>query len=164
MDLYKMALTIILTTRGIPSIFYGTEIAMPSTENHGELRKDFPGGWENDSKNAFYDFGLNKTESEAKNFMKTILNWRKSSDAIGKGKLIHFPVTDGLYVYFRNYKEDIVMVAVNNLDQRKDIDPELYKDVIGGRKKAIEIFSENAYSLRKKISIYPKTANIFQIK
>ena len=96
--------------------------------------------------------------------MKTLLNWRKSSDAIGKGKLIHFPVTDGIYVYFRNYKEDIVMVAINNLDQRKDIDPELYKDVIGGRKKAIEIFNENAYSLREKISIYPKTANIFQIK
>ena len=38
------------------------------------------------------------------------------------------------------------------------------KDVIGGRKKAIEIFNENAYSLREKISIYPKTANIFQIK
>ena len=164
MDLYKMALSIILTTRGIPCIFYGTEIAMSSTENHGELRKDFPGGWENDSKNVFYDFGLNAIESEAKNFMKTLLNWRKSSDAIGKGKLIHFPVTDGLYVYFRNYKEDIVMVAVNNLDQREDLDPELYKDVIGGKKKAIEIFSENAYSLRKKISIYPKTANIFQIK
>ena len=164
MDLYKMALTIILTTRGIPCIFYGTEIAMPSTENHGELRKDFPGGWEDDIKNVFYDFGLNKTESEAKNFMKNLLNWRKSSDAVGKGKLIHFPVTDGLYVYFRKYKEDIVMVAVNNLDQREDLDPELYKDVIGGKKKAIEIFSENAYSLRKKISIYPKTANIFQIK
>ena len=56
------------------------------------------------------------------------------------------------------------MVAVNNLDQRKDLDLELYKDVIGGKKKAIEIFNENAYSLRKKISIYPKTANIFQIK
>jgi len=164
MDLYKMALTIILTTRGIPCILYGTEIAMPSTENHGELRKDFPGGWDDDSKNAFYDFGLNKTESKAKNFMKTLLNWRKSSDAIGKGKLIHFPVTDGLYVYFRNYKEDIVMVVINNLDQREDLDPELYKDVIGGKKKAIEIFDENAYSLRKKISIYPKTANIFQIK
>ena len=164
MDLYKMALTIILTTRGIPCILYGTEIAMPSTENHGELRKDFPGGWDDDSKNAFYDFGLNQTESEAKNFMKALLNWRKSSDAIGKGKLIHFPVTDGLYVYFRNYKEDIVMVVINNLDQREDLDPELYKDVIGGKKKAIEIFDENAYSLRKKISIYPKTANIFQIK
>ena len=164
MDLYKMALSIILTTRGIPCIFYGTEIAMSSTENHGELRKDFPGGWENDSKNVFYDFGLNAIESEAKNFMKTLLNWRKSSDAIGKGKLIHFPVTDGLYVYFRNYKEDIVMVAVNNLDQREDLDPELYKDVIGGKKKAIEIFDERAYSLRKKISIHPKTANIFQIK
>ena len=27
------------------------------------------------------------------------------------------------------------MVAVNNLDQREDLDPELYKDVIGGKEK-----------------------------
>ena len=164
MDLYKMALSIILTTRGIPQILYGTEIAMPSTDNHGELRKDFPGGWENDSKNAFYDFGLNEIESEAKGFMKSLLNWRKSSDAIGKGKLIHYPVTDGMYIYFRKHERDLVMVAVNNLDHAKYLEPDLYKDVISGNKKAIEILSGNSYSLRKRISIDPKSAKIFQIQ
>lgn len=164
MDLYKMALSIILTTRGIPQILYGTEIAMPSTDNHGELRKDFPGGWENDSINAFYDFGLNEIESEAKSFMKTLLNWRKSSDAIGKGKLIHFPVKDGMYIYFRKHEKDLVMVAVNNLDNAKNLDPDLYTDVIGRKKKAIEVLSGKSYSLRKKIIIDPKSAKIFQIK
>ena len=159
-----MALSIILTTRGIPQILYGTEIAMPSTDNHGELRKDFPGGWENDSINAFYDFGLNEIESEAKSFMKTLLNWRKSSDAIGKGKLIHFPVMDGMYIYFRKHEKDLVMVAVNNLDNAKNLDPELYTDVIGRKKKAIEVLSGKSYSLRKKIIIDPKSAKIFQIK
>ena len=46
--------------------------------------------------------------------MKILLNWRKSSDAIGKGKLIHFPVKDGMYIYFRKHEKDLVMVAVNN--------------------------------------------------
>ena len=53
LDLLKMAISFIATTRGIPQIYAGTEIAMPSTEDHGELRKDFPGGWENDKINAF---------------------------------------------------------------------------------------------------------------
>ena len=102
--------------------------------------------------------------TKAKGFMKSLLNWRKSSDAIGKGKLIHYPVTDGMYIYFRKHERDLVMVAVNNLDHAKYLEPDLYKDVIGGNKKAIEILSGNSYSLRKKISIDPKSAKIFQIQ
>ena len=96
--------------------------------------------------------------------MKTLLNWRKSSDAIAKGKLIHFPVKDGMYIYFRKHEKDLVMVAVNNLDNAKNLDPDLYTDVIGKKKKAIEVLSGKSYSLRKKIIIDPKSAKIFQIK
>ena len=56
------------------------------------------------------------------------------------------------------------MVAVNNLDNAKNLDPELYTDVIGRKKKAIEVLSGKSYSLRKKIIIDPKSAKIFQIK
>ena len=52
MDLYKMAMIIISTVRGIPQIYYGTEIAMSSIDDHGALRKDFPGGWPGDKVNA----------------------------------------------------------------------------------------------------------------
>lgn len=43
-------------------------------------------------------------------------------------------MTYGIYVYFRNYKEDLVMVDVNNLDLRKDLDLELCRNIIGGKK------------------------------
>ena len=66
MDLYKMAMTFISTVRGIPQIYYGTEIAMTSTEDHGQLRKDFPGGWANDRVNAFIDMGLKSNQLEQK--------------------------------------------------------------------------------------------------
>ena len=108
--------------------------------------------------------GRSLIATKAKGFMKSLLNWRKSSDAIGKGKLIHYPVTDGMYIYFRKHERDLVMVAVNNLDHAKYLEPDLYKDVIGGNKKAIEILSGNSYSLRKRISIDPKSAKIFQIQ
>ena len=82
MDLYKMAMTFISTVRGIPQIYYGTEIAMTSTEDHGQLRKDFPGGWPNDRFNAFVDTGLKSNQLEAKRFLKKLLNWRKNNAAI----------------------------------------------------------------------------------
>ena len=87
LDLLKMALSFIATTRGIPQIYAGTEIAMPSTEDHGELRRDFPGGWEDDKVNAFEDIGLSSTQIETKSFVKQLLNWRKSNQAVANGKI-----------------------------------------------------------------------------
>ena len=47
LDRYKQALTFLLTTRGIPQIYYGTEILMAADKANGDglLRCDFPGGW-----------------------------------------------------------------------------------------------------------------------
>ena len=73
MDLFKMAMSFILTTRGIPQIYYGTEIAMKSTGDHGELRKDFPGGWTGDKINAFNGNRLKSDQREAQAFMKNYL-------------------------------------------------------------------------------------------
>ena len=77
LDLLKMALSFIATTRGIPQIYAGTEIAMPSTEDHGELRKDFPGGWEDDKVNAFDDIGLSSTQIEDKIICETTIKLEK---------------------------------------------------------------------------------------
>lgn len=78
-DLYKLGITIFLTTRGIPQIFYGSEILMTHTEgdDHGSIRKDFPGGWPGDKINGFNGAGLKTNEAEAQNFFWTLLNWRK---------------------------------------------------------------------------------------
>jgi len=63
-DLYKIALTYILTTRGIPQLYYGTEIAMSNkgTESHGIIRSDFPGGWQGDSVSIKDNIGLDSLQ------------------------------------------------------------------------------------------------------
>ncbi|MCK5326952.1 MAG: cyclomaltodextrinase N-terminal domain-containing protein, partial [Woeseiaceae bacterium] len=63
-DLYKMAMVYYATMRGIPQFFYGDEILAShmGTSSHGELRSDFPGGWEGDTKNAFTGDGLTGKE------------------------------------------------------------------------------------------------------
>ena len=164
MDLYKMAMSFILTTRGIPQIYYGTEIAMKSTGDHGELRKDFPGGWQSDKVDAFSGKGLKSEERDAQKFLRRLLNWRKTSSAIGKGKLLHYPVKDGLYVYFRSYEDDLVMVIMNNNQSSKNIDLKRFSEILLKRDRAINIINNRAYKLSKPMRVPGKTAMILDIK
>tara|TARA_Y100000591_G_C21853060_1_gene712943 strand:- start:3779 stop:5608 length:1830 start_codon:yes stop_codon:yes gene_type:complete len=163
MDLYKMAMTFISTVRGIPQIYYGTEIAMTSTEDHGQLRKDFPGGWPDDKVNAFIDMGLKSNQLEAKRFLKKLLNWRKNNAAIIKGNMIHYPVGDGVYVYFREHKNDLVMVAMNNNEKKMRIDPQRFYEVIKDRKSGKNIFNDKIYKLSNKVTIPAKTVTVLEI-
>ena len=163
MDLYKMAMTIINTVRGIPQIYYGTEIAMSSTGDHGALRKDFPGGWPGDKVNAFTGRSLNKKELEAQNFIRKLLNWRKENIAITMGNMIHYPVENGIYVYFRSYNEALVMVIINNNKRSKTIDPDRFNEVIAEKKQGINILDSKVYDLTTKINLPGKGALILEI-
>ena len=163
MDLYKMAMSIICTIRGIPQIYYGTEIAMASTDDHGELRKDFPGGWPNDDKNAFTGNGLDERELDAQNYLKKLLNWRKNNLAIAKGDLIHYPVQEGIYVYFRRYENDMVMVIINNNDRAKTVYPDHFNETIKGRTKGVNIMNDRLHYLSRDINIPGKSTLVLEI-
>ena len=163
MDLYKIAMSFILTTRGIPQIYYGAEIAMTSTRDHGELRKDFPGGWAGDKIDAFNGIRLSGEQREAQNFMRDLLNWRKSSSAIGKGSLVHYPVKNGVYVYFRLYENDLVMVMMNNNKRSIRIDPSRFNEVLAEKNQGISVLDNRVYDLTSKINLPGKTALILEI-
>jgi len=127
-DLTKMALTFLMTTRGIPQLFYGTEILMSNkgTEDHGVIRSDFAGGWPQDKSNARTGKGLSKEAIEAQAFVKQLLNWRKTSAAVHSSKLTHYLPKEGVYVYFR-YPEKAdtntkgVMVVMNKNETKVDM-------------------------------------------
>ena len=116
LDRYKMAMIFLATTRGIPQMLYGTELAMsnPANESHGLIRSDFPGGWPDDSVNAFLGRGLEGDARDAQQFIRKLFTWRKSASAIHNGNLLHFAPKNGLYVYFRTNEEQRVMVVMNN--------------------------------------------------
>ena len=164
LDLLKMALSFIATTRGIPQIYAGTEIAMPSTEDHGELRKDFPGGWEDDKVNAFDDIGLSSTQIETKSFVKQLLNWRKSNQAVANGKLIHYPVTNGIYVYFRVFQGDKLMVIMNNKENEQLLNLDVYRETLADKKNGFDVISGKKHNLSKDLILNPKTALILELE
>ena len=89
---YKQAIAFLLTTRGIPQIYYGTEILMSGTKAEGDgiIRTDFPGGWAGDPKDAFTPEGRTDLQNQAWDYMRKLLNWRQRCDAVKEGKLIHY--------------------------------------------------------------------------
>ena len=110
---FKLAFHILLTTRGIPQIFYGTEIGMIQNEDHGTLRKPFPGGFPGDKRNAFTVTGRNEYENDIFNFLQKIIKIRNDNPALSEGKIIHFPPVNNVYIYFRQLGENTFMNIIN---------------------------------------------------
>ncbi|MCS5652902.1 MAG: glycoside hydrolase family 13 protein [Candidatus Marinimicrobia bacterium] len=162
-DLYKMAMKYILTTRGIPQVYYGTEILMTGPSDHGSLRADFPGGWSTDKINAFDGQGLKPQQKSAQGFIKKLLNWRKESFPITKGEFIHFHPSDGVYVYFRKYEDELVMVLMNNNNKTKNISTDRFFELLADKKQGRSIVGNKVYDLTTKINLPAKSALILEI-
>src|SRR5699024_1404354 len=83
-DAYRLGLSLILTTRGIPQLYYGSEIGMRGKKSNGDgdIRRDFPGGWPDDKHNAFTESGRTALQNKFFNFTKKLLNWRQSAEVI----------------------------------------------------------------------------------
>ena len=118
-----MGVTWLLTTRGIPSLYYGTEIFMKNTRNpsDAEVRKNFPGGFVGDTENKFTAQGRTAKENEAFEFVKKLAGYRKNSPALHSGKLMQYLPQDGVYVYFRYDEKQTVMVIMNTAKENKTV-------------------------------------------
>ena len=167
LDIYKMGLAFIMTTRGIPQLYYGTEIIMEGDKSKGDgrLRDDFPGGWPGDGKSVFTGTGLTDPEKDALEYTRLVLNWRKAKDVIHTGKLKHFIPGDGIYVYFRYSNDESVMVVLNNNEKEsRTIHGENYAESIEGFTEGTDIISGRKIEDLGSFTIAPKTAMIIELK
>lgn len=163
---FKMGVAFILTTRGIPVIYYGTEIAMEGIEHKGHqyIRTDFPGGWKGDATNVFSQTGMSKTEGDAYNFVVKLANWRKNNKAVTEGKLMHFLPENNVYTYFRYTDDEAVMVMINNHNtEDKTVDCSRFNEILKDYTWAKEIISGTKYDDLSEIEIKSKSAMIFEL-
>jgi glycosidase len=163
----KLAMAFLLTTRGIPQIYYGTEILLPGDKSKGgdgDIRRDFPGGWVTDSKSAFTSEGRTKRQNEIWNYMSTILSWRKTASAIHNGKLTHFIPENEVYVYFRHNEEQVVMVILHNGYQPKVLDTSRFAEFLSNKSYGIDIITGKRLDDLSKIQLSPRSAMIIEIK
>lgn len=165
-DLYKMAVAYTLTMRGIPQIYYGTEIlkTSPGPKDDGVIRSDFPGGWAGDKVNAFTGSGLTKDQKSAQSYMRKLLNWRKTKPVVHTGKLIHFKPEHGTYVYFRYNDNDKVMVILNQNHTDTAISLGRFSQMLDGQVAWRDVTTGKAVKLGDAISLKARSVTILEIK
>jgi len=152
----KMGIEWLLTCRGIPQLYYGTEVCMGGYSNpDGNVRKDFPGGWDGDKKNAFTGNGLSDDEKSVQTLVKTLGNFRKNSSALKTGKMMQYVPADGLYVYFRYDDNETIMCVMNTSDKAKTIDFSKYAERTARFTKATSVISSDTFSITDKPTIAP---------
>lgn len=154
---YKQALAFMLTTRGIPQIYYGTEILMSGNKGNGDgaLRRDFPGGWKGDEINAFSEKGRTALQNEAFNYTRKLLQWRKGNLAVTKGNMKHFSIRQGVYVYQREYNGQSVVVFMNGTNSSQELELTPYREVLPSDS-STDLLSEKTIKLTDKLSLNPR--------
>lgn len=162
---FKMGMTFLLTTRGIPQLYYGSEILMDGDGgHHPNVRKTFPGGWKGDPSNAFTREGRSKEQNDAFEYLRTLLNWRKAASAVHSGKLTHYVPEDNIYVYFRDDGSQKVMVIMNGNNAEKKLKTERFAENLGNAKSALDIINKNQLNNLSEIAVPAQTAMVLELR
>ena len=163
---YKMAMTILATMRGIPQLYYGSEIGMAGDKGKGDadIRQDFPGGWASDKNNAFTASGRTAEQAKYFDFTSKVFNWRKSKSVIHNGKLMHYLPDNNVYVYFRYNDTESVMVVVNNSKDKQTLKLDRFKESLAPYSSGKDIISDTNFDLKSELSIEGKSSLILELK
>jgi len=162
---YKMGLAMLLTARGYPQIYYGTEIMLDGIPgDYQGHRFDYPGGWKEDKRNAFVAKDRTKDENEVFNYLKALLNYRKNNAVLQNGLMKQFIPENGIYVNFRYDENKTVMIIANNNDQATDVDLIRFNEMLSGKKLGTEVTTLQTYSLQNPFTVHAKTVLILEVK
>ena len=108
--------------------------------------------------------GRTEKENEAFNFVKTLANYRKNSDALTMGKLTQFIPYDGLYVYFRHTADKTLMIVMSQNKEDKNLDTQRFAERMTGFTTAKSVLSGETISDLKTIKITANSFNLFELK
>lgn len=164
--LFQLAMTYFATMRGTPQFYYGTEVLMSNTgdNSHGNIRSDFPGGWPGDKINAFTGEGLSQQQKQAQEFVKKLLQWRKSATAIHKGQLKHFAPQDGVYIYFRYNADQKIMVVLNISEKTQKVDLRSLAEMNIAGSRGKDIISGEEFEFEQNILVEARQPLIIEIE
>jgi neopullulanase len=112
----ELAYTFLLTTRGTPLLYYGDEIAMPGG-NDPDNRRDFPGGWSGDTRDAFSASGRSPAEQAVWSHVQQLLRLRASRADLRTGRTEHLYSSEQQFVYRRGR----TVIALNNDDKPAEV-------------------------------------------
>jgi glycosidase len=168
-DKWNMAMTFFLTTRGIPQVFYGTEILManPDSSDHGLIRSDFPGGFKRSTVskvNAFTGEGLSQEQRWAQQRVNALLTLRKDYPDLFMGQLKHYAPHDGVYTYFRLSEENdsrVLMVIMNK--KEAEVSLARYSALLSKYKHATRLSDNTVFAVDDTLTLPPMSATVFVV-
>jgi glycosidase len=163
---YQMAMSLVATVRGIPQLYYGSEIGMKGDKNvgDGDIRRDFPGGWKGDANNAFTADGRTKEQQQFFDFTAKLFNWRKGKSVIHTGKTTHYIPENNVYTYFRYNDAESVMVIINNSDEKQEVAVSRFKENTQQYTTGKDVISGQTINIKNNISIEAHSALILELK
>jgi len=161
----KLGLTFLLTTRGIPQIFYGTEIAMKGGTIDPDKRRDFPGGWPGDPIDAFTPQGREELGvSGIHDYLRKLTRWRRGKDVIHFGRLTHFVPENNVYVYFRHNDDETVMVILNGDDESRTVRTARFAERMDGYRTGVDILTDETVSDLSEITVPARGARVIELR
>jgi glycosidase len=145
----RLAFTFLLTARGIPLIYYGDEIGMEGAGDP-DNRRDFPGGWPDDPRNAFEPSGRTPSERLIWDHVRKLTTLRRESEALQRGRMIHLAVTDQFLAYARTAGKETVVIAINNSSEPVETE--------------LDLSATASLRTRFRVSLGPHSAEVYQLK
>ncbi|MFN4284634.1 MAG: glycoside hydrolase family 13 protein [Lacibacter sp.] len=163
---YKMAFAWLLTCRGIPQMYYGSEILMTgfTSPNDGYVRQDFPGGWEGDPQNKFTEAGRTAKENAIFHYIRKLARYRQTASAIKTGKFMQFLPEDGVYVYFRYDERQTIMCLMNTNNQLKQVQLSRFQERIKDATRAYDVETGVEFGLQPQISLLPYSTLVLELR
>jgi neopullulanase len=163
---YLLGFTYLLTTRGIPQIYYGSEIMMGGDKGvgDGDIRREMPGGWSDHSRSVFTAEGRTAEENQVFDYMKKLINWRDRNPVVQTGKLLHFIPRNNVYIYFRTNSQKTVMIVLNDNAQKQTISAKDFAQATAGFSTGTDVITGKQFNLSQPFELEGKTAVVLELK
>lgn len=160
----KQALALLLTVKRIPQIYYGTEILMNGTKQvtDGNVRKDFPGGFPGDKRNAFTAEGRTQAENAMFNWLSRLLHWRQGNEVVTKGTMTQFIPMKGVYAINRSYNGKNVLVVINGKKSDNTFTAARYAEVVPQGTVARDVTSGRKYDISHDFKLRPRQTLVLE--
>jgi glycosidase len=163
---WKRSQNLLFTLRGMPSLYYGTEILMKGKTSPSDayVRFDFPGGWKSDSINKFKPQGRTAQEQQAFLHIQKLAKFRAQNPVFLNGKMVHFAGKDETYSYFRYTENQAVFCIYSQSDKSLTIDLTRYEEITRKYRGMRNIFSGEVILFQNKSMILrPQASEIYEL-
>lgn len=162
----KAAFGLLLTLRGIPQIYSGDEIAMPGGADP-DNRRDFPGGFPGDPRNAFTASGRTPEQQDVFSYVQSLLALRKNHAALRTGKQWHIGWNDTYYAFLRELPEEKLLVVYNNGPKTVDLSIPVENTPLETARQLQTLFGNSAAEIvsgNVSVSLPAQTLAVFSVR